>query len=109
MSYCIRHNFSFSLDNVMLGSKQFTAVHALIWGARGSYWNLAYALDVAYDVSSITQTNREDVEKCFDAVLNEILKKGVMQEDLAKALESETVGHKQLAQSVREKTFTPGN
>ena len=94
----------------MLCIEQFNALRRLIWGARGSYRNLAFALGVTPDVvSSIVQTNREDVEKCFDAVLTEVLNKGVMQEDLAIALESEMVHHGQLAKRVREKTFTPGN
>ena len=92
----------------MLGIKHFNVVRALLWDARNDYRDLAASLDVdPVFVSATTQTNREDVVKCFDAVLMEVLKKGVMQEDLAIALESKMVGHGQLAQSVREATFSP--
>ena len=94
----------------MLRIEQFHALRALIWKARDRYRDLAFALGVTPDVVlSIVQTNREDVEKCFDAVLTEVLNEGVLQEDLAQALESEMVRHDHLAQSVREATFTPSN
>ena len=94
----------------MLDIKHFFVVRDLIWGARSSYRNLGFALGVTPDVvTTIIQTNLHDVERCFDAVLTEVLNKGVMQEDLAIALESQVVRHGQLAQKVREATFTPGN
>ena len=99
-----------SLDNVKLGIEHFREVQAIIWGAHDRYRNLAYALGVApVVVSSIIQKNFHHAENCFSDVLTEVLNKGVMQEDLAIALESEMVRHGQLAKRVREATFSPGN
>ena len=94
----------------MLCSKQFNELRELIWEARNDYRSLAFALGVTHDVVvSIEQTNHNNVERCFDAVLDEGLKKGVMQEDLAIALKSKMIRHQLLAQRVRKTTFTPGN
>ena len=98
-----------SLDNVMFTSKQFNCLRELIWDARNDYRSLAFALGVTHDVVvSMEKNNQNDVERCFDAVLDEVLKKGVTQEDLAKALESKMVRRPLLAQGVHEATFTPG-
>ena len=97
------------IGNVELHINHFTEVRPLIWRVRRNYRNLGYAIGITPDVMSTIETkNIHDVERCFDDVLTEILNKGVMQEDLAKALESEMVRNKQLAQRVRAASFSFG-
>ena len=70
------------------------------------YQNLGYGLSLSpATVNTIKQSNQLDVEKCFDAILEEVLKKGLSRNKLAEVLEGKTLGYGQLAQKVREANF----
>ena len=93
----------------MLGSKHFKEVRELIWEVRSNYKNFGIVLDLLpSDINTIVQTHHYDTVNSFSGVLEEILKRGVSKEELAKALESQTLGYGQLAQKVRAKTFSSG-
>ena len=93
----------------MLGSNNFKEVRELIWEVRSNYKNLGIALGLLpSDINTIVQSSHYDTVSCFDGVLDEILRRGVTKEDLAKALDSQTLRYGQLAQKVQGKTFSSG-
>ena len=84
----------------------FNKVRNFIWDTRSSYQNLAYGLDLSpASVNTIKQSNHCDVEKCFDRILEEILKKGLSRNKLAEVLESRQLGYTLLANEVRAAEF----
>lgn len=93
----------------MLGSSNFVEVRQLIWEVRSNYRNFGIALGLLpSDISTIVQSNHHDTVSCFDGVLDEILRRGLTKNQLAEALESQTLRYGQLAQKVRAKTFSSG-
>ena len=103
VAYCYFKNYA---DHVELGMDHFNEVQALIWEARPRYQSLAYGLGLSpATVSAIRQDNRDDTEKCFYGVLEEVLKKGVSRNKLAAVLESRQLGYTLLAKKVREAKF----
>ena len=91
----------------MLGKEHFSQLQKLLWEVRPDYQNLGYALNLSHaDVKSITQTCRHVTDDCFNDVLTEVLKRGVTQENLAKALESKLLHYTKLAEKVRTATFS---
>ena len=91
----------------MLVEAHFREVQHLIWEIRPNYQNFAYVLGLTPGhVAAIRQTHHSVTDDCFNAVLTEILKRGVTQEKLAEALESKELGYVQLAQKVRAATFS---
>ena len=90
----------------MLVEEHFKEVRDLLWSTRSQYNNLGYALNIpAGTMTTIQRSNFYQVEACYDAVLLEVLKRGVTQEKLAEALESRQLKYEQLAQKVRDHTF----
>ena len=92
--------------DVEWGMEHFSEVRDLIWDARSSYQNLGYGLSLSPpSVNTIKQSNHFDVEKCFDGILEEVLKNGLSRNKLAEVLESRQLGHTVLAKKVREANF----
>lgn len=84
----------------------FYEVRDLIWDARHRYQSLAYGLGLSpASVNSIKQSNHDDVEKCFDRILEEALNNGLSRNKLAEVLESKQLGCTLLAKKVREAKF----
>ena len=84
----------------------FSKVRDLIWDARSSYENLGYGLGLSpASVDTIKQSNHSDVEKCFDRILEEVLKRELSRNKLAEVLESRHLGYRLLAKKVREKEY----
>ena len=81
-------------------------VQDLIYDARSSYKNLAYALglDPAL-VNGIEQSNRWNTDLCFSEILQEVLQNGLSRKKLADVLELKTLRFGQLAKKVREANF----
>lgn len=90
----------------MLGEDHFKEVLDLLWSARSNYTNLGYALGLPVGtMAAIPQSNFYNVDRCFEAVLREVLIRGVTQEELACGLESKTLNYGQLAVIVRNHKF----
>ena len=97
----------FYAGDVLWGSEHFTQVQELIWNARSSYPNLAYALGLDFTtVSGIQQSNHHNTDACFNTVLQLVLQNGLSRNKLANALDAKTVRHGQLARKVRTTNFT---
>lgn len=81
-------------------------VQNLIYDARSSYKNLAYALglDPAL-VTGIEQSKHWVTDECFSEILREVLQSGLSRKKLADVLESKTLRFGQLAKRVREANF----
>ena len=94
------------VGTTMLSEEHHGEVRELLWSTRSQYNNLGYALNIpAGTMSTIPKENFYQVEACYNAVLIEVLKRGVTQEQLAEALESRQLKYEQLAQIVRNHTF----
>ena len=90
----------------MLVIDHFSELYQLLWNVRSKYESFGCALDLLPDdVSAIKQTHQSDTDRCFNAVLTEVLNQGVTQENLAKALESGPLGYVQLAKELRNTIF----
>ena len=93
-------------DHVELGMDHFSKVRVIIWDARSSYQNLAYGLGLSpASVNTIKQSNHYDMEKCFDGILEEVLKNGLSRNKLAEVLESRQLDYGLLANKVRVAKF----
>ena len=102
--HCFGH-----LGTTILGSSNFKEVQQLIWEVRSNYRHFGIALGLLpADINTIIQSNHYDTVNCFNGVLDEILKRGLTKDQLAEALDSQTLRYGQLAQKVRAKTFSSG-
>ena len=97
------------LETTMLGSSNFGEVQQLIWEVRSNYRLFGIVLGLLpADINTIVQSNHYDTVNCFDGVLDEILRRGLTKDQLAEALDSQTLHYGQLAEKVRAKTFSSG-
>ena len=91
----------------MLDGSHLQELQRLLWEVRGQYQNFGIALGLLPgDITAIMSGVQHDAGVCLNAILQEVLKRGVTQEQLATALESCTLGYGQLAKKVRVAVFS---
>ena len=96
----------YSVGSTILVTEHFRELQLLLWDACSEYENFGHALNLSpTDVTAIKKTHQLDTNECFNAVLTEVLKRGVTQEDLVKVLKSTTLQYVQLAEKLQNKTF----
>ena len=77
----------------------YREVSKAIWDARVQYYNIGIELGVQPDtIDAIADTQRGNVDKCFEGVLKHCLKNGISQKRIAEALQSTMVGYGHLGE-----------
>ena len=86
--------------------KHFRMVQELIWHARTDFQNIGYALGLDPATVKEIKDDHRDTGDRFVAVLQLAFQRGLTRNQLADALDSQTVRQRQLARKLRNANFT---
>lgn len=103
------HSYLFPVliaDKNWLQNNNLAELQKLIWEARTKYYNIGLELGLdATTLESIEQSQHHQVEKCFHAVLDACLRKGITKTMIVDALKSPTVSNDMIADQVQNHSF----